>query len=67
MQTIVEAIATYGARAKPHLVSLLELREELEAYVPDEDDLLALGSWRKRSIVDTISSLAAELETLDDR
>ena len=67
LQTIVEAIATYGDRARPHIDSLLDLRGELEAYVVDEDDPRALNSWRKRSIVDTISSLAAELETFDDR
>ena len=66
MQTIVEAIATFGDRAKPHLESLLDLREELEAYVADEDDLLALDSWRKQSIFETITSLAAESETLAD-
>ena len=66
LQTIVEAIATFGDRARPHLDSLLGLREELEAYVADEDDLLALDSWRKRSVIETITSLAAEFETLDD-
>lgn len=66
LQTIVEAIATYGDRAKPHLDSLLDLREELEAYVADEGDPLALDSWRKRSITETITSLAAEFETPDD-
>ena len=60
--TIVEAIATYGIRAKPHLDSLLHLREELEAHVADEDDLLALDSWRKQSITETITELATQLE-----
>lgn len=66
LQTIVEAIATYGARAKPYLGTLLDLREELEAYVADEGDPLALDSWRKRSTNETITSLAAEFESLDD-
>lgn len=60
--TIVEAIATYGIRAKPHLDSLLELREELETHVADEDDLLALDSWRKQSIAETITELATQFE-----
>ena len=60
--TIVEAIATYGIRAKPHLESLLKLREELEAHVADEDDLLALDSWRKQSITETITELATQFE-----
>ncbi|MYJ76335.1 MAG: hypothetical protein F4089_15155 [Gammaproteobacteria bacterium] len=66
LQTIVEAIATFGTQAKPHLDSLLGLRKELEAHVDDEDDPLALDPWRKQSIVETITSLAAEFETLDD-
>ena len=66
LQTIVEAIATFRDRAKPHLDSLLGLRKELEAHVDDEDDPLALDPWRKQSIVETITSLAAEFETLDD-
>ena len=60
--TIVEAIATYGIRAKPHLDSLLELREELETHVADEDDLLALDSSRKQSITETITDLATQFE-----
>ncbi|MDE0658500.1 MAG: hypothetical protein OXI79_02510 [Gammaproteobacteria bacterium] len=66
LQTIVEAIATFGDQAKPHLDSLLDLREELDAYVADEDDLLALDPSRNQSIIETITSLAAEFETLDD-
>lgn len=66
LQTIVEAIATFGHQAKPHLDSLLDLREELDAYVADEDDLLALDPARKQSIVETVARLAAELEMLDD-
>ena len=66
LQTIVEAIATFGARAKPHLDQLLDLSEELEAYVADEDDLLALESLRKQSIIDTIAELSAQLETVDN-
>lgn len=63
LQTTVEAIATYGARAKPHLDSLLDLREELGTHVADEDDPLALDSWRKQSITDTIAKLSAQFET----
>lgn len=66
LQTIVEAIATYGDRAKPHLDSLLDLREELEAHVADEDDLLALDPWRKRSINETIARLSVQFETADN-
>ena len=60
--TIVEAIATYGIRAKPHLDSLLDLREELEAHVADENDLRALDPWRKQSIIETITELATQFE-----
>ena len=60
--TIVEAIATYGIRAKPHLDRLLDLRDELETHVADEDDLLALDSWRKQSIIETITELATQFE-----
>jgi len=66
LQTIVEAIATYGDRAKPHLDRLLDLREELEVHVADEGDPLALNSWRKRSINDTIAALSVQLGTGDN-
>lgn len=65
--TIVEAIATYGIRAKPHLDSLLHLREELEAHVADEDDLRALDSWRKQSITETITDLATTFSSIRGR
>ena len=66
LQTIVEAIATYGVRAKPYLDTLLDLREELEAHVTDEDDPLALNSWRRRSTNETITELSVLFETIDN-
>ena len=66
LPTIVEAIATFGVRAKPHLDTLLDLHEELEAHVADEDDPLALDSWRKRSTNETIAELTAQFEAMDN-
>ena len=63
LETIVEAIATYGMRVRPHLGSLIELGEELEAYDADDNDPLALDSWRKQSIIRTILRLSEQFET----
>ena len=61
--TLVQAIATFGERARPHFDSLIDLREKLEAHVADEDDPYALHSYHKRSIGDTIAGLATQLES----
>lgn len=65
LETIVEAIATYGMRVRPHLGSLIELGEELEAYDTDDDDPLTLDAWRKQTIIRTLSRLSAQFETAD--
>ena len=64
--TVVEAITTFGDRARPHVDSLIELREELDDHVADGDDPFALHSYHKRSIANTIARFSAGLETLDD-
>ncbi len=63
LETIVEAIATYGMRVRPHLGSLIDVREELEAYDTDDNDPLALDAWRKQTIIRTLSRLSAQFET----
>lgn len=62
--TVVQAIATFGERAKPHVDSLIDLREELEEHVPDMDAPFALHSYHKRSINDTIAGLITQYENV---
>ena len=62
LQTIVEAIATYGARARIHVDSLIDFREELEAFETDDHDPHVLDSWRKRLITETTAELFAQFE-----
>ena len=64
LYTVVQAIATFGERARPHFDSLIDLREELEAHVADMDDPWALHSFRKRSINDTIARLTTQYENV---
>ena len=65
LETIVEAIATYGMRVRPHLGSLIELGEELEAYDTDDNDPFALDAWRKQTIIRTLTRLSTQFETAD--
>ena len=64
--TVVQAITTFGDRARPHVESLIELGEELDDHVADEDEPFALHSYHKRSIAETIAGFSAGLGTLDD-
>ena len=64
LETVVQAIATFGERAKPHFDSLIDLRKELEEHVADMDDPWALHSFRKRSINDTIAGLITQYENV---
>lgn len=64
LYTVVQAIATFGERARPHFDSLIDLREALEDHVPDMDDPWALHSFRKRSINDTIAGLITQYENV---
>ena len=57
--TVVEAIATFGVQAKPHLPHLATLQQELDTHVSDSNDLFALDPWRVNMIVDAIDTLAA--------
>ena len=57
--TVVEAIASFGVQAKPHLPHLATLQQELDTHVPDSNDLFALDPWRVNMIVDAIDTLAA--------
>ena len=57
--TVVEAIASFGVQAQPHLPHLVTLQQELDSHVSNSNDLFALDPWRVNMIVDAIDTLAA--------